>query len=188
MILAGALSCLEESGLLEAGPPAGLPGGGGSSFSRGAAVTVRAAEALVVADQIDGAISWSLEFLCRKRFLAYAKGRDVYVCKRGWRGRTEGLWASAAVGIATHNLLLISFFEALPSHPLGAWYRSFFYFFSSCVHCLSVILSWSCNEADPHLFESFGKSYHLLTSTLYSSLSPQENGGTGRFCMNVLWG
>lgn len=39
--------------------------------------------------------------------------------KGGGGGRTEGLWASAAVGIATTlNLLrLISFFEARPPKP-----------------------------------------------------------------------
>lgn len=54
----GALSCLEETGSWASPARQQVCLGGGSSFSKGAAVTVRAAEALVVADQIDGAISW----------------------------------------------------------------------------------------------------------------------------------
>ena len=73
-----------------------MAGGGGSGFSRGAAATVRAAETMVVTDQIYVAISWSLKCLCRKGSRLY-KGRDVYVCKKGGGGRTEGLWASPAV-------------------------------------------------------------------------------------------
>lgn len=74
-----------------------MAGGGAAAFSRGAAVSVRAAETVVVTDQIYVAISWSLECLCRKGS-RLCKGKDVCVCKR-WveRGRTEGLWASPAV-------------------------------------------------------------------------------------------
>ena len=75
----GILSCFEETGswALLIGQHIWLEVGA-AAFIRGAAVTVRAAETLVVTGQSYVAISWSLEFLCRKGS-RLCKGRGVCV-------------------------------------------------------------------------------------------------------------
>lgn len=115
----GALSCLEETG------PWASPALQQVCLEVGAAASV---EALLSLSGLQRPWSWQTRvmwpFLGVQNFyvgkvLAYAKEGMCMCVKGAGGGRTEGLWASAAVGIATTlNLLrLISFFEARPPKP-----------------------------------------------------------------------